>query len=477
MQIVGPSFAHLPNGHRHAQQSPSVPRVGSQAAHPLGGSGDAEDTTGSLKERLLPKPPSVGACAGEPGGKSPPSGKRAVQSDGSSSAESQVVRSGRPLEVSSLFGAGSLLFESTTFLAVITSRLLQDILNIIYKIRGLSYIIAFIFFQNVPHGGIPSPLEGQPQKSRLPAASESLPTTSFPPAPAANTHLQLLLTSAIPNMHRFLPAANAFRPDGGFPLLQFQPKHKFKPLLLPAGRAPPVPCGPLPQPREAWGPSASSQPPLQQAAAHPPAGPHPGLSRHNAGAMPKAAGQERGTETVVTETPKHVTLDQRFGQEHLTPQQDSSVFVKPEKVFDVKPGPLETSAQNSCGFPLLHLQLRPPCVFPSVSRAPVPVPSAPLRAAAEGSTHPGLPGLPLLPSRLPQEGPVSAAAGALLRGRARARSRVRPTCTPRTQGNAAARFFVTTMLLRLLTLKHPVSNIVGHFKGFKSFLYINTRTC
>ncbi|XP_045704044.1 ciliogenesis and planar polarity effector 1 [Phyllostomus hastatus] len=344
MQIVGPSFPNLPGGHRCAQQSPSAPLAGSQASHPTGGSGDAEDPGGSLKERPFAKPPSVGALTGEPGGKSPPSLKGIVQSDQSGKAESQ----------------------------------------------------------NVPHGSIPGPLEGQPQDSGLPAASGSLPMTSFPPAPAANAHLQLLLTSAITNTHRFLPAANAFRPDGGFPLLQFQPKHKFKPLLLPAGRALQVPCGPLPQPREAWGPPASSQPPLPHGAVHTPAVPHLDLSQRNVGAVPKAADQKRGAETTVTEAPKHVTLDQHVGQEHFTPQQDSSVFVKPEKVFDVTPGPLETSAQNACGFPLLHLQLRPPCAFPSVSGAPVPVPSAPLRAAAEGSRHPGL---PLLPSRLPPEDP------------------------------------------------------------------------
>ncbi|KAF6123770.1 ciliogenesis and planar polarity effector 1 [Phyllostomus discolor] len=347
MQIVGSSFANLPGGHLCAQQSPSAPLVGSQASHLARGSGDAEDPGGSLKERPFTKPPSVGACTGDPGGKSPPSWKGIVQSDQSGKAESQ----------------------------------------------------------NVPHGSIPGPLEGQPQNSGLPAASESLPTTSFPPAPAANAHLQLLLTSAITNTHRFLPAANAFRPDGGFPLLQFQPKHKFKPLLLPAGRALQVPCGPLPQPREAWGPPASSQPPLPHGAVHTPAVPHPDLSQHNVGAVPKAAEQKRGAETTSTEASKHVTLDQRVGQEHLTPQQDSSMFVKPEKVFDVKPGPLETSAQNACGFPLLHLQLRPPCAFPSVSGAPVPVPSAPLRAAAEGSRRPGL---PLLPSRLLQEDPYKA---------------------------------------------------------------------
>ncbi|XP_036984869.2 ciliogenesis and planar polarity effector 1 [Artibeus jamaicensis] len=342
MQIVGSSFANLPGRHRCAQQSPSVPLVGSQVSHPTGGSGDAEETSGSLEERPFAKPPSVGELLGEPGRKSPPSQKAVTQSGQSSSAESQ----------------------------------------------------------NVPRGSIPSPLEGQPQNSGLPAASESLPTTSFPPAPAANTHLQLLLTSAIPNTHRFLPAENAFRPDGGFPLLHFQPKHKFKPLLFPAGRALQVPRGPLPQPREAWGPPASSQPPLPLGAAHTPAAPHLDLSQHNSGAMLKAPEQKRGAETIVTETPKHVTLDQCVGQERLTPQWDSSIFVKPEKVFDMKPGPLETSAQNSCGFPLLHLQLRPPCVFPSVSRTPVTAPSAPLRAAAEGSRCPGL---PLLPSCLPQE--------------------------------------------------------------------------
>ncbi|XP_054439973.1 ciliogenesis and planar polarity effector 1 [Pteronotus mesoamericanus] len=342
MQIVGSSFADLPDRHRLVQQSQSVPLAGSQASHLAGGSGDAEDTGGSLRERLFLKPPPVDEHTREPGRKSLPCPEGAVRSDQSSNANSQ----------------------------------------------------------NVPHGSIPCPLEGQPQNSGLPTASESVPTTSFSPAPAGSTYIRLLPTSsAIPKMPQFLPAADTLTPGGGFPLLQFQPKHEFKPLLFPAVRVPQGPCRRPPQPREAWGPPASSQPPLPPRAVHAPSAPCWSLSQHDTEAPHRAARQKRGAETVTAEAPRHVNSDQYVGQENLTPQQGSSIFAKPEKVFDVKPGPLETS-QNSFGFPLLHLQLTPPYVFPSVSRKPVTVPSVPPITAAAGGEHPGL---PLLPSRLPQE--------------------------------------------------------------------------
>ena len=100
MQIAGSSFANLPDGHRCVQQSQCVPRGGSQVSHPMGGSGDVEDTSGNLKERLFIKPPSVGERTGEPGRKSPPCRKGIVQSDQSSNAESQVTHSKMPLKMS-----------------------------------------------------------------------------------------------------------------------------------------------------------------------------------------------------------------------------------------------------------------------------------------------------------------------------------------------------------------------------------------
>ena len=85
-----------------------------------------------------------------------------------------------------------------------------------------------------------------------------------------------------------------------------------------------------------------------------------------------------------------MNLNQCVGQENLTPQQDSTTFMKPEKNFDVKPGLFEISSQNSSGLPLLHLQLKPPYMFSSTSRVSVTVPPIPVRTMAEERKCPRL---------------------------------------------------------------------------------------
>lgn len=86
----------------------------------------------------------------------------------------------------------------------------------------------------------------------------------------------------------------------------------------------------------------------------------------------------------MTETPKHLNLDQYVGQENVTPR-----FTKPEGVFAVPPGPPELPPRYSFGFPLLHLQPRRAFTLFSVSRAPLPGPSMAVRAAAGERRHPG----------------------------------------------------------------------------------------
>ncbi|XP_074185089.1 ciliogenesis and planar polarity effector 1 isoform X2 [Rhinolophus sinicus] len=342
MQIVGSSFANLPDIHQLLQQSQSVHLVGSQVSHPSRGSGDTEATRGHVTERFVIKPQSMGDHTGEPG-KNSSNCHKGVQSDPNSNGN----------------------------------------------------------LQNVPQGNMSCQLEDQPQTRGLPPAAGSLPTVSLSSAPAANTHLYLLSTSPpIPKTPRFIPAAKTFQPGDGFPLLQFQSKPEFKPLSFHTERVPQVPFRPLPQPREAWGSSHSFRPPLPQRGMHTTSLSQSNLSQYNTDAKKKAVEQKKWEETVITEIPKHVNLDQYVGQETLTPQQDSSIFIKPEKLFDVKPRPLEISPQNSLGLPLLHLQLKPPYMFPSVSRASVTVPSIPISTVAEERKYPRL---SLLHSCLSQE--------------------------------------------------------------------------
>ncbi|XP_077619603.1 ciliogenesis and planar polarity effector 1 [Crocuta crocuta] len=334
MQIVGSSFANLPEIHQLLQQSQAVHLVGSQVSNPTRGSSDVDDTSRNFKEKSFMKPQSMGEYTREPAEKNLHCHKGIVQADQNSNGN----------------------------------------------------------VQNVSHGSVPlCPSEGPPQNTGLTPASQSLPTPALSSAPAGNTALHLLSpSSAILKTPRLIPASKTFRPSDGFPLLQFQPKHEFKPLSFHTGRALQVPFRPPPQPREAWGLSDSFQPPLLQKAMHTTSVSHLNLSQYNTEAIKKAVEQKKWAETRITETPKPVNVDRCVGHESMTPQQGSTVFIKPEKLLDVKPGFLEISPQNSFGLPLLHLQLKPPYVFSSASRASVTIPSIPMRTVAEERKYPRL---------------------------------------------------------------------------------------
>uniref|UniRef100_H0X6U7 Ciliogenesis and planar polarity effector 1 n=1 Tax=Otolemur garnettii TaxID=30611 RepID=H0X6U7_OTOGA len=333
MQIVGSSFANIPDVHQLLQQSQSVHLGGSQVPNPTGGCGDVEDSSRNL-EKFFIKPQSMGEYKREPDKNSPHYHEEITQSGQTSNGH----------------------------------------------------------LQNVPHGCMPlCQLDGQPKKRGLTATSQNSPFPSFSPTVAGNTHLCLLSTpSVVQKTPRLIPAAKTFSPSDCFPLLQFQPKHEFKPLSLHTGRVPQIPFRPLPKPREAWGLSDSCQPALPQKEIHTTSISHLNLSQYNIEVIKKTVEQKKWAEGEIIEIPKHVNLDQYVGQENLTPQQDSSIFIKPEKIFDNKPGPLEISPHNSFGLPLLHLQLKPPHTFSSTSRVSVIAPSIPVRTAAEERKYPKL---------------------------------------------------------------------------------------
>ncbi|XP_060236476.1 ciliogenesis and planar polarity effector 1 isoform X1 [Meriones unguiculatus] len=249
--------------------------------------------------------------------------------------------------------------------------------------------------QDFPHGSIPlCQLAGQPKMRGQTGASPSITPISCFHAPAGDTGLQLLHTpTTVQKMPQLIPPAQTITPGSGFPLLHFQPKHEFKSLSLPLGKIPEVPFRPQAQPKEAWRLSDSCQPPLSQRIVHTASSSHSDPSHCNAEARKKA-------EAVLTNMPKPVNLDQYVGQQYLTLQQDSSVFIKPENVFDVKPGHPETAPQNSFGLPLLHLQFKPPHVFSTPSGASNRFPSVPTKSDTEGKKYPQL---SLLHSCLPPE--------------------------------------------------------------------------
>ncbi|KAM6156503.1 ciliogenesis and planar polarity effector 1 [Erethizon dorsatum] len=335
MQVVGSSFANLPDTHHLLQQAQSEYLGESQVSSRTRGSGDVEiNNSKNLKERFFIKPQSMGEGSREPDKNSPHSHEGIIQSDQNSSEN----------------------------------------------------------MQNVPRGSFPScQLDSQPQKRGLTAASESVATTVFPPPSAGNSHPHLLSTpSAAPKMPRLIPPSKTLTPAYGFPLLQFQPKHEFRPLPLHVRSIPNVPSRPLAQPREAWALTGSLQPPPQQRVIHAISGSHSNSSHCSTEVIKEAADQKKWADAVITDIPKHVNMDQYVGQENLTSQQYSSMFIKPEKQFDVNPRPLEIPPQNFCGLPLLHLQFKHPYIFSSVSRASVTVPSIPMRTVVEEKKYPKL---------------------------------------------------------------------------------------
>lgn len=100
MQIVGSSFANLPDIHQLLQQSQSVHLVGSQGSNPTRGSNDVEDTSRNLKKRFFVKPQPMGEYTREPGKNSPHCHKGIVQSDENSNGNLQVMHFKIPLKLS-----------------------------------------------------------------------------------------------------------------------------------------------------------------------------------------------------------------------------------------------------------------------------------------------------------------------------------------------------------------------------------------
>ncbi|XP_006520063.1 ciliogenesis and planar polarity effector 1 isoform X5 [Mus musculus] len=273
MQIVGPSVASLPDMHGLLQQAQSVRFGESQVSN----STKSDCIEVNSRQRVSARAQSMGECTREPGKNSPADHKRISRPDQDSSGDTQ----------------------------------------------------------DIPHGSVPlCQLDGQPEVRGQTGAPRSFAPASFPPAPAADSGLQLLFTpAAIQKTPQLIPPARAGAPGRGFPLLHFQPKRDFKPLSLPVGRIPQVSFRPQAQPKEAWSLSDSCQPPVSQRTVHTTL-PSPSDSSHcNAEAMRKA-------EAVLTGIPKHVNM-------------------APPRAFSRFPSVPGTEGRNQPQLSLLH-----PCLPP-----------------------------------------------------------------------------------------------------------------
>lgn len=92
MQIVGSSFANLPDIHQLLQQSQTMHLAGSQVSNPARRSSDVEDARRNVKERFSIRPQSLGGeHMREPGTNGPHCPTGIVQSDQNSNGKSQVT--------------------------------------------------------------------------------------------------------------------------------------------------------------------------------------------------------------------------------------------------------------------------------------------------------------------------------------------------------------------------------------------------
>ncbi|XP_076713500.2 ciliogenesis and planar polarity effector 1 [Callospermophilus lateralis] len=335
MQIVGSSFANLPDVHQLLQQA-QIERLGtSQVSNPTGGSDDVEvNRSRNLSQKIFIKPQSMGEYTREPGKNNSHGHEEIIHSDQNNNGN----------------------------------------------------------LQNVPHGSVSScQVDGQSQKIGLTPASQSLAPPSFSLTPAGNTPFHLLSTpSNVWKTPRLIPPVKTSSPDSGFPLLQFEHKHEFKPLSLQAERVPHIPFRPLAQPREAWGLSSGFQPPVPRGKIPTTSGSHSNSSHCSTETINKATEQKKWAETVITDIPMKVNFSQYIGEENLTSQQDSVILIKPEKLSDAKQGALKISPENSFGLPLLHLQFKSPYIFSSATRASITVPPRHIRTVAEERKYPQL---------------------------------------------------------------------------------------
>ncbi|KAM4875930.1 ciliogenesis and planar polarity effector 1 [Thomomys bottae] len=337
MQIVGSSFATVPEAHPQLlqllQQAQSTHLGRSQVSLPTRERcGIQVNSSQNVTERCFIKPQSLEECNREPGKNGSHSPEAVIQSDHDRNGSIQNV---------------------------------------------------------LPKTISPCQPNNKAQKREQIPVSQSFAATSFTPSPSRGLQHHLSTPSAVQKTPKLILPTKTLNSGCGFRLLQFPPKHEFKPLFLSARSLPHVPIRPPAQPREAWGLLDSFQPALPEKVMHTASISHSHSGQHNAGAIKEATEKKKQVETVIADIPKHGNMGQYIGPGNVTSQQDCSIFLKPEKRCDIKPGSRDLSPQNSFGLQLLHLQLKPH-IFSSASRAPFTVPSVPVSTVVEERKYPQL---------------------------------------------------------------------------------------
>ncbi|XP_048705548.2 ciliogenesis and planar polarity effector 1 isoform X9 [Caretta caretta] len=345
MQMVGSSFASLPNMQHLLQQSQAIQLGGSQASHTVRGSG--ADTSLPVQSADISPETQL------------PTKENAGKSNKKSSSPSQE----------------------------------RNILNDQSSKESI---------HNHPDVNISLSLsESQSNGTEFIPASQDL----LPSAPATALHL-LSHSLDIQKTPKLIPVAKTLNYENGFPLLKLESDH-LKPLNLYPLKVSQAFIGSLPQPRVVWDPSNSLQnPPLSCMLGDKTISmTHLNLNKYDP-EMTRQVYEEkkRWAEAESKRPPKLLNLDQYEGEQNFAPLQHLPTNVSAEKPRSAQHASFYGTYQHSAGIPLLHLQLDPAPRFPPIIRPPVPGSLIPVRPITEETNcrdtlqHTGI---PILHTNLP----------------------------------------------------------------------------
>ncbi|XP_019351570.2 ciliogenesis and planar polarity effector 1 isoform X2 [Alligator mississippiensis] len=309
MQIVGSSFANLPNMQHLLQQSQFVPLGGSQLSHAAGG-----------VEKSLPTHSSNGSPETQRSGQ-----ENTGKSDKKSRSHSQQIN------------------------VINDQGKNENIQN--RSDRNVSLI----------------PSETQSHGIGFTPASHDL----LPSAPAKPLHL-LSPSPDIQKPPKLIPVSKTSNYASGYPLLTLESDYHFKPLnVCPVGISQAF-AMPLLQPKVAWGPPDSLQnlQPLQTLGNKSKSKTaHLNVDKYDLEFIRQAHEEKkRWAEAVSKGPPKHLHVNQYEGQQYVAPEQYLSRNMNAEKPLIAQHVSFCGTSQCPSGIPLLHLQLDPVLRFPPIIR-------------------------------------------------------------------------------------------------------------
>ncbi|XP_034629030.1 ciliogenesis and planar polarity effector 1 isoform X2 [Trachemys scripta elegans] len=345
MQMVGSSFASLPNMQHLLQQSQSIQLGGSQALHTVRGSG--ADTSLPIQSADISPETQL------------PTKENAGKSNKKSSSHSQE----------------------------------RNILNDQSSKESI---------HNYPDVNISLSLsESQSHGTGFIPASQDLLRS----APAKPLHL-LSHSLDIQKTPKLIPVAKTLNYENGFPLLKLESDH-LKPLNLYPLKVSQAFIGSLPQPRVVWDPSNSLQnPPLSRMLGDKTISTtHLNLNKYDPEMIRQVYEEKkRWAEAESKRPPKLLNLDQYEGEQNLAPLQHLCTNVSAEKPLSAENASFYGTYPHSTGIPLLHLQFDPAPRFPPIIRPSVPASLIPVRPITEETNSRDTlqhTGISILPTNLP----------------------------------------------------------------------------